>query len=94
MTFYLSGAGAYLAFLLIEKFSDRECSKTDPASWLVLAIASAFWIVVIPLSVMEIQAKAKNQARLDDILNSSNSGLNLQPTKVESETELESNLAR
>ncbi len=64
MTLYLSGAGAYCAFLLLSKFSDRECSKTDPASWLVVAIASALWIIVIPLSLIEISIKAKAKAQL------------------------------
>ncbi len=64
MTLYLSGAGVYCAFLLLSKFSDRECSKTDPASWLVVAIASALWIIVIPISLIEIRTKAKAKAQL------------------------------
>ena len=64
MTFYLSGAGAYCAFLLFNKFSDKECSKTEPASWLVVAIASALWIIVIPISLIEIQTKAKDRQQL------------------------------
>lgn len=64
MTLYLSGAGAYCAFLLLSKFSDRECSKTDPASWLVVAIASALWIIVIPISLIEIRTKAKIKEQL------------------------------
>ena len=91
MTFYLSGAGAYFAFLLFKKFSDRECSKTDLASWLVIAIASTFWIAVIPLSVLEIRNKAKQQAQLDDILYSSNYESSLEP--VESKLEFESNFS-
>ena len=90
MTFYLSGAGAYCAFLLFKKFSDRECSKTDPASWLVIAIASTFWIAVIPLSVLEIRAKAKRQSQLDDLLNSSNYGSSLESVE---KLELESNFS-
>ena len=61
MTFYLSGAGAYCAFLLFSKFSDKECSKTDRTSWLVVAIASALWIIVIPISLIEIRAKVKDK---------------------------------
>ena len=90
MTFYLSGAGAYFTFLLFKKFSDRECSKTDLTSWLVIAIASAFWIAVIPLSVLEIRSKAERQAQLDDILNSSNCE-SIEP--VEPKLELESNFS-
>lgn len=64
MTFYLSGAGAYCAFLLLRKFSDRECSKTDPVSWLAVAIASALWVIVIPISLIEIRTKAKDRQQL------------------------------
>ncbi len=63
MTFYLSGVGAYCAFLLLCKFKDRECSKTDPTSWMVVAIASALWIVVMPISLIEIRTKARTKAR-------------------------------
>ena len=90
MTFYLSGAGTYCAFLLFKKFSDRECSKTDFTSWVVIAIASAFWIAVIPLSVLEIRNKAKRQSQLEDILNSSNCRSSLEPN-AESNLEFESN---
>ena len=61
MTLYLSGAGAYCLFLLFNKFSDRECSKTDPRSWLVLTVASALWMIVVPLSLIELTAKAKTK---------------------------------
>ncbi len=64
MTLYLSGAGAYCTFLLCCKFMDRECSKTDPTSWIVVAIASALWLVVIPISLIEIRTKAR-VAKLD-----------------------------
>jgi len=53
MTLYLSGAGTYCAFLLFSKFSDKECSKTDPISWIVIAIASALWVIVVPISLIE-----------------------------------------
>ena len=61
MTFYLSGAGAYCLFLLFNKFSDRECSKTDPRSWLVLIVASTFWVIILPISLIELTAKTKNK---------------------------------
>ena len=64
MTFYLSGTVAYGLFLLLCKFSDRECSKTDLVSWLVIAIASTFWIVVIPISLLEVRSKSKARSRL------------------------------
>jgi hypothetical protein len=59
MTLYLFGAGTYCTFLLFSQFRDRECSKTDLRSWLVIAIASTFWMLVIPISLMEIRTKAK-----------------------------------
>lgn len=61
MTFYLSGAGAYCLFLLFSKFSDRECSKTDLRSWLVLIVASTLWMIVFPISLIELTAKTKNK---------------------------------
>jgi hypothetical protein len=64
MTFYLSGAGAYCIFLLYQMFNDQECSKLDRTSWLVIAIASIFWPLVIPLSVREKRAKAEARAKL------------------------------
>ena len=83
MTFYLSGAGAYCIFLLFKKFSDKECSETDPASWLVIAIAVTLWMIVIPLSVVELRTKAKRQKQLDDILTNTHSSLNLQTTQIQ-----------
>lgn len=65
MTFYLFGAGIYGVFLLIIKFSKKDDSKTDPAAWLVLAIASILWIVVVPISLIEIFTKHKQKALLD-----------------------------
>ena len=59
MTFYLSGAASYSIFLIYRMFQDRECSKTDALSWAVIAIASLFWIVVIPISIIEIKSKTK-----------------------------------
>lgn len=65
MTFYLSGVGAYCLFLIFRMFSDQECSKTDRVSWMVIVVASLFWIIVIPLSILELQSKAKVKAKLD-----------------------------
>jgi hypothetical protein len=64
MTFYLSGASAYCIFLLYQMFSDQECSKRDRTSWLVIALASIFWPLVIPLSVKEKRGKAKAKDKL------------------------------
>ena len=74
MTFYLSGAGAYCFFLLCRMFGDRECSKTDRASWIVIAIASLFWVLVIPISIWELQAKAKAKVKLDAVAKPINFG--------------------
>ena len=62
---YLSGTIAYGLFLLLSKFNDRKCSKTDPISWLVIAIASSFWIIVIPISLLEIKSKSKAKSQDD-----------------------------
>ena len=68
MTFYLSGAATYGIFLIYRMFQDAECSKTDLLSWSVIAIASLFWIVVIPISLWEIQSKVEssNSYQLDN----------------------------
>lgn len=58
MTFYLLAAGTYCTFLLFSKFKDRECSKTELKSWVVIAIASTLWIVVIPICLIELKTKA------------------------------------
>lgn len=86
MTFYLSGAGLYCAFLLFCKFGDKECSKTDPASWLVVAIASAFWIVAIPISLVEISTKARPKEQIKT-LNSTNLAKNQQYVETVIQTE-------
>lgn len=59
MAFYFSGAIAYGTFLAYRMSQDSECSKTDLTSWTIIAIASLFWIVVIPISVVELKTKAQ-----------------------------------
>lgn len=54
-------------------FQDRECSKTDLLSWTIIAIASLLWIVVLPISIMEIQSKAKQNNTLKEVENKSTS---------------------
>ena len=66
MTLYLSGTVAYGLFLLVNKFRDRECSKTDPVSWLVIAIASTLWVVVLPISLLEIKSKSRAKSQLPE----------------------------
>lgn len=91
MTLYLFGSGAYFAFLLFSKFSDRDCSKTNLASWIVIVIASVFWIVVIPISLIELRSKARAKMRLKQTEKSINSEVNSQEIesveqKVDSDT--------
>ena len=74
MTFYLSGAGVYCFFLLCRMFGDEKCSKTDRASWVVIALASVFWVIVIPISILEIHGKAKAKARIDAVAKPVNFG--------------------
>lgn len=61
MTFYFSGVAAYCIFLTCRMFQDKECSKTDLNSWTVIVFASLLWMVVVPISMIEIQTKAKKQ---------------------------------
>ena len=46
-------------------FQDRECSKTDTTSWTIIAIASMFWIVVIPISIIELRSKTKAKTKAE-----------------------------
>lgn len=89
MTFYLSGAGAYCFFLLYRMFSDRECSKTDRADWIVIAIASLFWVIVIPISILEIRAKARAKEQLDALAKPMNFGADTRHIKVVQQVEEE-----
>ena len=59
MIFYFSVAGIYGSFLIYKMLWDQNCSHSDLASWIVIAIATLFWIVVIPVSILEIFAKNK-----------------------------------
>ena len=67
MTFYLFSSGAYFAFLLFGKFSDRD-SKTNLTSWMIIIFASALWIFVIPISLIEIRCKARAKVRIREKL--------------------------
>ena len=66
MKLYLVVAGVYFASLLFSKFSDRECSKTNFASWLLVILASAFWILVIPISLIEMKFKDRAKVPLEE----------------------------
>ncbi|MGF1588726.1 MAG: hypothetical protein ACFCU7_05690 [Pleurocapsa sp.] len=38
----------------------------DSTSWLVIILASALWILVIPISLIEIRSKAQTKVRLKE----------------------------
>jgi RsiW-degrading membrane proteinase PrsW (M82 family) len=59
MLFYLSGAGVYCIVLLLNKFKYQKGLKTTPISWLIIFMASTFWLVAIPISLLEIITKGK-----------------------------------
>lgn len=64
MIFYLTGAGAYCTFLIFNLFKDRKCPNTDLTSWIVVALASTLWVVVLPISLIEIRTKIKDKAKI------------------------------
>jgi len=66
MTLYLSGTVVYSIVLLLYRFNDRECPKTDLISWIVIAIASSLWVIVVPISLIEIIGKSKERAEQSD----------------------------
>jgi RsiW-degrading membrane proteinase PrsW (M82 family) len=57
MTFYLFGAGVYCVFLLLLIFKNQQNLNTAPISWLIIFIASTFWVFVIPISLLEMVIK-------------------------------------
>ena len=63
MIFYLSGAGVYCTFLIFNLLNDQECSNTDSTSWIAVALASALWVVVLPISLIEIRAKVMSKTQ-------------------------------
>ncbi|NJM56472.1 MAG: hypothetical protein HC857_02015 [Synechococcales cyanobacterium RU_4_20] len=54
MLFQLYGGGWAIAFGVYLTFwmRDRTTPMTDPGSWLVLLLASCFWPIVLPISVI------------------------------------------
>lgn len=61
MTFYLFGAGGYCAFLLLLIFKNKQNLQTTPRLWLIILIASTFWVLVIPISLLEMIIKGKSK---------------------------------
>ena len=62
MSFYFSAAAAYCIFLISKMFKDEECPNTDIASWTIILLASLLWVIVIPISLLELRNKAKTKA--------------------------------
>jgi RsiW-degrading membrane proteinase PrsW (M82 family) len=59
MTFYLFGAGVYCIFFLFHRFKYQKGLKKNPISWLIIFMASSFWLIVIPISLLEILTNSK-----------------------------------
>ena len=89
MTFYLFVAVTYLAFLLLGVLSERELSKIDRASWLTVVVASAFWILAIPLSLFEVGYKIWAKARISKVKQTTQT--DTPATSAEDQKKLDSN---
>ena len=89
MTFYLFVAGAYFVFLLLGVLSELELSKIDRTSWLTVIVASAFWILAIPLSLFEIGYKIWAKARITKVKQTART--DTPATSAEDKKELDSN---
>jgi hypothetical protein len=50
---YFATASWILLILLHAFFTDRAIAKTDRVSWVVMLLAATFWIVVLPISLLE-----------------------------------------
>ncbi|HEY9697284.1 MAG TPA: hypothetical protein V6D10_08480 [Trichocoleus sp.] len=48
MAFYFSGAFLTAGLLLNAFLKDNSTAKTDIASWLVLIVATVFWVITLP----------------------------------------------
>ncbi|WP_036485678.1 hypothetical protein [Myxosarcina sp. GI1] len=62
---YLFGACSYFSFLLVLIVEDKESSLKDPIHLTVALLASIFWFIVIPRSLLELKAKADKKAEVD-----------------------------
>lgn len=58
MTFYLFGAGAYCTFLVLLMLKEQQNLQAASKEWIVIVIASALWVIVVPISLLEIITKA------------------------------------
>ena len=89
MTFYLFSSGAYFAYLLFNKFSDPD-SKTNLAFWLVMVVASAFWILVIPISLIEIKFKTYVMSieEMEELITSEVNSQKIESVEQESDSDI------
>jgi hypothetical protein len=58
LVLYFSTAVWILLILLHAFFTDRAIAKTDWISWTVMLLTAAFWIIVLPISLLEQLIKA------------------------------------
>lgn len=58
MTVYFSGAAVLFSIYMAAFLRDTTTSKGDVASWIVIAIATLFWPITLPISLKELTPKA------------------------------------
>lgn len=57
MWYFQLGSIAFLYYLTLF-FSDKTTPKNDPTSWIAIFIASSLWIIVVPISFVELISKS------------------------------------
>lgn len=60
---YLLVGCSYFVFLILLIAKDKESSLKDPIHLKIAILASTFWPIVMPLSMLELQAKAIKKAK-------------------------------
>jgi hypothetical protein len=58
MTVYFSGAALLFSIYMTAFLRDSSTSKSDVASWIVIAIATLLWPITLPISLKELTPKA------------------------------------
>jgi RsiW-degrading membrane proteinase PrsW (M82 family) len=61
---YILNALVVALVLLWAFLSDRSTAKNHKLSWLVICIASALWLIAVPLSIIEVLRKFIYQRRV------------------------------
>ncbi|WP_416671630.1 hypothetical protein [Egbenema bharatensis] len=61
---YVANALIVALIMMTSFLSDRTTSKKHTLSWVVVAIASLFWFIAIPLSFIEILRKSLHRRRV------------------------------